>query len=162
MTDVPGVCFGSPVGRPLASREEAEKGALGWLALLGSPLQPADDYEPEDLDGWEPIRVNGSVFGVAKVTHEQLSMPVLDICRDLSLTLDELQIIFARVLLDDAAGHPVRCRVLTSLAPDEAKKRGARRPRQFRLEPCERRGGRRLRLRQRYRSCQPRQQDPQL
>ena len=121
VTDVPGVCFGSPVGRPLASREEAEKAALGGLALLGSPLQPADDYEPEDLDGWKPIRVNRSVFGVAKVTDEQLSMPVLEICRDLGLTLDELQIILARMLLDDAAGHPVRCRVLTSLAPDQAK-----------------------------------------
>ena len=57
MTDIPGVCFGSPIGRPLASREEAEKGALGGLALLGAPLQPADDYEPEDLDGRKPIRV---------------------------------------------------------------------------------------------------------
>ena len=121
MTDIPGVCFGSPVGRPLASREEAEKGALGGLALLGAPLQPADDYEPEDLDGWKPIRVNRSVFGVAKVTSEQLSMPVLEICRDLGLTVDELQIIFARMLLDDAADHPARCRVLTSLAPDQAK-----------------------------------------
>jgi hypothetical protein len=44
VTDIPGVCFGSPVGRPLASREEAEKAALGGLALLGAPLQPADDY----------------------------------------------------------------------------------------------------------------------
>jgi hypothetical protein len=122
VTDVPGVCFGSPVGRPLASREEAEKGALGGLALLGAPLQPADDYEAEDLDGLKPIRVNRSVFGVAKVMYEQLSMPLLEICRDLGLTLDELQIIFARMLVDDAAGHPVRCRVLTSLAPDEAKK----------------------------------------
>ena len=48
-------------------------------------------------------------------------MPVLEICRDLGLTPDELQIIFARMLLEDAAGHPVHCRVLTSLAPDQAK-----------------------------------------
>ena len=68
-----------------------------------------------------PIRVNRSVFGVAEVMYEQLSMPLLEICRDLGLSLDELQIIFARMLLDDAAGHPVRCRVLTSLAPDQAK-----------------------------------------
>ena len=121
VTDVPGVCFGSPVGRPLASREEAENGALGGLALLGAPLEPADDYEPEDLAGLKPIRVNRSVFGVAKVMYEQLSMPLFEICRDLGLTLDELQIIFARMLLDDAAGHPVRCRMLTSLAPDQAK-----------------------------------------
>ena len=121
VTDVPGVCFGSPVGRPLASRQEAENGALGGLALLGAPLQPADDYEPEDLDGLKPIRVNRSVFGVAEVMYEQLSMPLLEICRDLGLTLDELQIIFARMLVDDAAGHPVHCRVLTSLAPDQAK-----------------------------------------
>ena len=121
VTDIPGVCFGSPVGRPLASREEAEKGALSGLALLGAPLQPTDDYEPEDFDGWKAIRVNGNVFGVAKVTSEQLSMPVLEICRDLGLTPDELQIIFARILLDEATGHPVRCRVLASLAPDQAK-----------------------------------------
>jgi hypothetical protein len=121
VTDVPGVCFGSPVGHPLASREEAEKGALSGLAPLGAPLQPAEDYEPQDPGGWEPIRVNGSVFGAPKATYEQLSMPFLEICRDLGLTLDELQIIFARMLLDDAAGHPVRCRVLTSLAPDQAK-----------------------------------------
>ena len=121
VTDILGVCFGSPVGRPLASREEAEKGALGGLALLGAPLQPADDYEPEDLEGWKPIRVNRSVFGVAKVTYEQLLTPLLEICRDLGLTLDELQIIFARILLDGPAGHPVHCLVLTSLAPDQAK-----------------------------------------
>jgi len=121
VTDIPGVCFGSPIGRPLASREEAEKRALGGLALLGAPLQPADDYEPEDLDGRKPIRVNRSVFGVATVTYEQLEMPVLKICRDLGLTSDELQIIFARMLLDDAAGHPVRWQVLTSLTPDQAK-----------------------------------------
>jgi hypothetical protein len=121
VTDIPGVCFGSPIGRPLASREEAEKGALGGLALLGAPLQPADDYEPEDLDGRKPIRVNRRVFGVATVTYEQLEMPVLEICRDLGLTSDELQIIFARMLLDDAAGHPVRWQVLTSLTPDQAK-----------------------------------------
>ena len=65
--------------------------------------------------------MNRSVFGVAKVMYEQLSMPLFEICRDLGLTLDELQIIFARMLLDDAAGHPVRCRMLTSLAPDQAK-----------------------------------------
>ena len=88
---------------------------------MGAPLQPADDYEPADLDGWKPIRVNRSVFGVAKVTYEQLSMPVLEICRDLGLSPDELQIIFVRMLLEDAAGHPVHCRVLTSLAPDQAK-----------------------------------------
>jgi hypothetical protein len=49
-------------------------------------------------------------------------MPALEICRDLGLTLDELQIIFARMLLDGPSGHPVHCRVLTSLAPDQAKK----------------------------------------
>jgi hypothetical protein len=89
--------------------------------------------------------VNRSVFGVAKVMYEQLSMPLFEICRDLGLTLDELQIIFARMLLDDAAGHPVRCRMLTSLAPDQAKSVAARHPRQFWLEPCERGDGRGLR-----------------
>jgi hypothetical protein len=69
VTDIPGVCFCSLVGHPLASREEAEKGALGGLALLGPPLQPADDYEPEDLDGWETIRVNGSVAGASEGRH---------------------------------------------------------------------------------------------
>ena len=121
VTDIPGVCFGSPVDRPLASREEAEKRALGGLALLGAPLQPADNYEPEDLDRWEPIRVNGTMYGVAKLRYEQLSMPFLDICHELGLTPDEVQVIFAQMLLEDAAGHPVPCRVLTSLAPDQAK-----------------------------------------
>jgi len=36
VTDIPGLCLGSPVGRPLASREKAEKGALGGLRLLGA------------------------------------------------------------------------------------------------------------------------------
>jgi hypothetical protein len=121
VTDIPGVCFGSAVGRPLASREEAEKGALGGLALLGAPLLPADDYEPENLEGRKPIRVNGAMYGVTELRYEQLSTPLLEMCRERGLTLDELQITFARMLLDDAAGHPVRCRVLTSLAPDEAK-----------------------------------------
>jgi hypothetical protein len=121
VTDIPGVCFGSPVGRPLASREEAEKGALSALALLGMPLPPADDYEPADLDGWEPIRVNGTMYGVAKLRDEQWLMPFLEICRELGLTPDEVQIIFARLLLDDAAGHWLPRRVLTSLAPDQAK-----------------------------------------
>jgi hypothetical protein len=121
VTDLPGVSFGSPVGRPLASREEAEKGALGGLALFGVPLQPADDYEPEDLDGREPIRVKGTMYGVAKQRYEQWSMLFLEICRQLGLTPDEVQIIFARLLLDDAAGHPAPCRPLTSLAPDQAK-----------------------------------------
>jgi hypothetical protein len=121
VTDIPGVCFGSPVGRPLASREEAEKGVLGGLALLGVPLQPADDYEPEDLNGREPIRVNGTVYGVAKLRAEQWSMPFLEICRELGLTPDEVQITFARFLLDDAAGYRCPRRVLTSLAPDQAK-----------------------------------------
>jgi hypothetical protein len=139
VTDIPGVCFGSPVGHPLASREEAEKDALGGLALLGAPLQPADDYEPEDLDGWEPIRVNGTMYHVAKVTYEQLSMPFLsmpflEICRGLGLTPDELQIIFARMLLDYAAGHPLRRRVLTSPGARPGEKGGARRPRQFRMD----------------------------
>lgn len=31
VTDIPGVCFASPVGRRLASREEAERAALGGL-----------------------------------------------------------------------------------------------------------------------------------
>jgi hypothetical protein len=35
VTDIPGLCFGSPVGHPLASREEAEKGALGRARALG-------------------------------------------------------------------------------------------------------------------------------
>jgi hypothetical protein len=121
VTDIPGVCFGSPVGRPLASREEAEKGALGGLALFGAPLQPADDYEPEDFEGREPIRVNGMVYGVAKLRDEQWSMAFVAICRELGLTPDEVQIIFARMLLDDAAGHSVPCRALTSVAPDQAK-----------------------------------------
>jgi hypothetical protein len=95
VTDVPGVCFGPPVGRPLASRDEAEKGALAGLALLGAPLQPADDYEPEDLDRWEPIRVHGTMYHVAKLAHEQLSIPFPDLCRELGLTPDEVQIIFA-------------------------------------------------------------------
>jgi hypothetical protein len=46
VTDIPGVCFGSPVGRPLASREEAEKGALSGLALLGAPLQRPTTMSP--------------------------------------------------------------------------------------------------------------------
>ena len=61
------------------------------------------------------------MYHVAKLTHEQLSIPFLDLCRELGLTPDEVQIIFARMLLDDAAGHPVRCQVLTSLTPDQAK-----------------------------------------
>jgi hypothetical protein len=121
VTDIPGVCFGSPVGRPLASREEAEKGALGGLALFGAPSQSADDYEPEDLDRWEPIRVNCTMYGMAKLRDEQWSMPFLEICRELGLTPDEVQIIFARMLLDDAAGHSAPCRVLTSLTRDQAR-----------------------------------------
>src|ERR1700730_16915822 len=46
VTDIPGVCFGSPVGRPLAGREEAEKAALGGLALLGAPLQRPTTMSP--------------------------------------------------------------------------------------------------------------------
>jgi hypothetical protein len=121
VTDIPGVCFGSPLGRPLASREEAGKGALAALVLFGAPLQPGDDYEPEDLNGREPIRVNGTVYGVAKLRAEQWSMPFLEICRELGLTPDEVQITFARFLLDDAAGYRCPRRVLTSLAPDQAK-----------------------------------------
>jgi hypothetical protein len=121
VTDIPSVCFGSPVGRPLASREEAEKGALGCLALFGAPLQPADDYEPEDFEDREPIRVNGTMYGVAKLRGEHWSMAFLEICRELGLTPDEVEIIFARFLLDDAAGHSALCQVLTSLAPNQAK-----------------------------------------
>ena len=121
VTDIPGVCFGSPVDHPLASREEAEKGVLAGLALLGAPLQPADDHEPEDLDHWEPIRVHGTMYYVVKLPHEQLSIPFLDLCRELGLTPDEVQIIFARMLLDDATGHPAPGRELTSLAPDQVK-----------------------------------------
>jgi hypothetical protein len=107
----------SSAGEPRGSRERCSERARA----LGAPLHPADDYEPEDLDGWEPIRVNGTMYGAAKLTREQLSMPFLEICRELGMTPDEVQIIFARMLLNDAAGHPVPCRVLTSLAPDEVK-----------------------------------------
>jgi hypothetical protein len=78
VTDILGVCFGSPVGRPLASREEADKGPLSALALFGAPLQPADHYEPDDLDGREPIRVNGTMYDVAKLRDEQWSMLFLE------------------------------------------------------------------------------------
>jgi hypothetical protein len=72
-TAIPGLCFASPVGRPLASREEAERGALGGLRLLGAPLEPADEYEPEDLDNRLQIRVNQTVYHAAELTNEQLA-----------------------------------------------------------------------------------------
>ena len=56
-----------------------------------------------------------------KLKDEQWSILFLEICRELDLTPDEVQIIFARLLLDDAAGHWLPCRVLASLAPDQAK-----------------------------------------
>lgn len=41
--------------------------------------------------------------------------------RELGLTPVEVQIIFARLLLDDAEGHLAPCPVLMSLAPNQAK-----------------------------------------
>jgi hypothetical protein len=61
------------------------------------------------------------VYGVAKLRDEQWSMAFVAICRELGLTPDEVQIIFARLLLDDAAGHRCPRRVLTSLTRDQAK-----------------------------------------
>jgi hypothetical protein len=153
VTDIPGLCFGSPVGRPLASREEAEKGALGGLALLGASLDPADEYEPEDLDRWQQIRVNQTVYHTPKLTHEQLSMMFFHICRELGQSPDEVQISCARILLEDAAGHRPPPEALKSQSAEELRKSGARRTGQLRMDSWERgcRGG--LRGRQR---CGPR------
>jgi hypothetical protein len=41
------------------------------LGLLGTPSDPADEYEPEDLDHRQQIRVNRTVYHVAKLTNEQ-------------------------------------------------------------------------------------------
>jgi hypothetical protein len=114
VTDILGLCFDSPVGRPLASREEAKKGALGGLRLLGAPLEPADEYEP-DLDNRLQIRVYQTVYHAPELTNEQLSSMFFHVCPELGQSPDEIQISCARMLLEDAAGHPAhralhRCR----------------------------------------------------
>jgi hypothetical protein len=88
---------------------------------LGAPLQPADDYEPEDLDHWEAIRVHRTLYRVAKLTHEQLSMVFFDIYHEIGLTQDEVQVNFAQILLEEAAGHPGPSGALTSASPDQLK-----------------------------------------
>jgi hypothetical protein len=121
VTDVPGLCFGAPVGRPLTSREEAEKRALAGLALMGAPHRPADDDEFGSLDHWEGIRVNGTMYHVAKLTHDQLLMLFSHMYRGLDLSRDEVQINLAQMLLADVAGDPVPPGALTSASYDELK-----------------------------------------
>jgi hypothetical protein len=121
VADIPGLCFGSPVSHPLASREEAEKGALGALGLLGASLKPADEYEPENLDHWLQIRVNQTVYHVAELTNEQLSVMFFHVCRELGQSEDEVQISCARMLLEDAAGHRPPPGALRSQSAEELR-----------------------------------------
>jgi hypothetical protein len=106
----------SSSGEPGGSRE-----ACSGLALMGPPQQPADDDEFESLDHWEGIRVNGTMYHVAKLTHDQLLMLFSHMYRGLDFTQDEVQINLAQMLLADAAGDPVPQGALTSASYDELK-----------------------------------------
>jgi hypothetical protein len=78
VTDIP-LVFGSPVGAPCETREQAEHVVIGVLGQLGQQAKPAEDYEPvRDPDTKLQIRLNDETY----IVHE---WPEEMVCRSLRL-----------------------------------------------------------------------------
>jgi len=111
VTDIPGLTFGSPVGQPCASREEAEECAIGGLEMLGAEQTPSADFRNADVsnDGLQ-IRVNCDTYIVPEWPDDFLTYAVSMGRVHYSATGDTLLAIVADTVLRDAYPSSVQCK----------------------------------------------------
>jgi hypothetical protein len=112
-----GIILGSPEGEPCESREDAEKGALSGLGVIGATPAPAPDYEPvAEPDDKLQIRVNGVVYIVRKVGDDpKFDQAIIGAMRIEQTTFDGLMARFANlVLVEGADNHPTALTVLAN------------------------------------------------
>jgi hypothetical protein len=108
-----GIGFGSPVATPEKSREEAEKGIVAVLGCFGHKSKPMRNYEDDAI-----IRVNGNVYPVPMNDELEtfLDKAVKDCMSRTGVTLDQQQVLYAKILLDHDCGVEPRFKIPPVLA----------------------------------------------
>jgi hypothetical protein len=103
VTDIPGLAFGSPEGKPCASHEEAEERAISGLEMLGAEQTPGEDFKIADVpsEGFQ-IRVNGDTYIVPEWPDDFLTYAVSTGRMYYSATGDTVLAIVADAVLRDA------------------------------------------------------------